>query len=148
MSDIMTKSVIHSVSRNASVRKAAERMKEVHSGCLVVMSRSRLAGIITERDLVQRVIAEGRPVSRTLVWQIMSKPVVTTSPDASLSEAAKLMIKRGIRRLAVTNDNSVTGMLTVTDFARYLSSERAINKEEKGQLLAASARSEYQTIFE
>jgi CBS domain-containing protein len=143
VSDLMTKSVIHSIHPEATVRKAAERMKEVHSGCLVVINRGILVGIVTERDLVQRIIAEGKSFQKTKVSQIMTTPVIAVSPRAPASEAAKLMIKNGIRRLPVRDRSRVVGMLTTTDFAKFLS-----EKARKEPMLLAAARAEYQTIFE
>jgi CBS domain-containing protein len=139
----MTKTVIHSVRPDATVREAAERMRQVHSGCLVVMNRGMLVGIVTERDLVQRVIAEGKSFSKTPVSRIMSTPVIAISPHASISGAAKLMLRNGIRRLPVRDRSRVVGMLTTTDFAKYLS-----RKAGREPLLAATARAEYQTINE
>jgi CBS domain-containing protein len=143
VSDLMTKNVIHSVSPDATIEKAAQRMKQLHCGCLVVISRGKLVGIVTERDLVQRVIAEAKSFRRTLVSQIMSKPVITIAPDATVSDAAKLMLKNGIRRLAVSKGSRLVGMLTTTDYAKYLS--EIIRREP---MLLAAARVEYQTIFE
>jgi CBS domain-containing protein len=143
VSDLMTRTVIHTILPNANVRDAACRMKEVHSGCLVVTNRGMLIGIITERDLVQRVIAEGRSFRKTLVSQIMSSPVIAVSPRAPVSFAASLMLKNGIRRLPVRDHSKLVGMLTTTDFAKSLS-----KKYVKEPMLAATARAEYQTIFE
>ena len=143
VSDLMTKNVIHSIRPDATVRNAAERMKEVHSGCLVVMNRGILVGIVTERDIVHRVVAEGRSFQKTQVSQIMTTPVIAISPRAPVSDAAKLMIKNGIRRLPVRDHSRVVGMLTTTDFAKFLSA-----KARKEPMFAAAARAEYQTIFE
>jgi CBS domain-containing protein len=142
VSEIMTKNVIHSVRPGDSIKKAAQRMKEVQSGCLVVIDRGRLVGIVTERDIVQRVVAEGRSFNKTLVSRVMSSPVITASPRTSVSDGAKLMLKNGIRRLPITQGKHVVGMLTVTDLAKYLS------KSSNDPLLAATSRAEYQTIFE
>ena len=139
----MTSSVIHSVPPGATIREAAERMKEVQAGCLLVINRGELVGILSERDIVRRAVAEGMSIHKVLVSQIMSKPVVTTSPSALVSSAAKSMLKNRIRRLPVKKGKKVVGMLTTTDFAKYLCKESRSNP-----LLAAAARAEYQTIFE
>ena len=97
----MTSSVIHSVPPGATIREAAERMKEVQAGCLLVINRGELVGILSERDIVRRAVAEGMSIHKVLVSQIMSKPVVTTSPSALVSSAAKSMLKNRIRRLPV-----------------------------------------------
>jgi len=143
VSDLMTKNVIHSIRPESTVKNAAEKMKEVHSGCLVVINRGILVGIVTERDLVQRVVAEGKSFKKTQVSQIMTTPVIAISPRAPVSDAAKLMIKNGIRRLPVRDHSRIVGMLTTTDFAKFLSA-----KARKEPMFAAAARAEYQTIFE
>ena len=143
VSDIMTKKVIHSVNPRDSVKKAAKTMKEVHSGCLIVIQKGKLVGIVTERDIVHRVVALGRSTERTPVSKIMSTPVVTASPKSSVSDAAKLMIKNEIRRLPITQGRRVVGIITATDLVTYLS------KSSKNPVLAAAAsRADYQTIFE
>lgn len=143
VSDLMTRTVIHSVRPSATIREAAERMKEVQAGCLVVIDRGKLVGILTERDIVQRVVAQGKSFHKTPVLEIMSKPVITASPSALVSRAAKLMLKHRIRRLPVKKGKKVVGMLTTTDYAKYLCDEKVTNP-----LLAAAARADYQTIFE
>ena len=142
VSDIMTKNVIHSVRPSDAVKKAAQRMKEVGSGCLLVIDRGMLVGIMTERDIVRRIVAEGKSSKTTLVSEIMSKPVVTSSPKTPVSEAAKIMIKYRIRRLPITRGRRVVGILTTTDYAKYL------GNMIRNPLLTAAAREEYQTIFE
>lgn len=139
----MTSNVIHSVPPGATIKEAAERMKEVQAGCLVVIHNGKLVGILSERDIVRRAVAGGVSIQKMVVSKIMSKPVVTTSPSALVSSAAKLMLKNRIRRLPVRRGNKVVGMLTTTDFAKYLCREATSDP-----LLAAAARADYQTIFE
>ena len=135
VSDLMTKDVVHTVTPEASVEEAAMRMKDVGRGCLVVIERGQPVGIITERDLVQKVLA-GKLSPRDLrVSQIMSKPVLTVGPEALVSDAATIMMKNRIRRLVVTEGLRVVGILTVTDFASFLH-----RKAGSDPMLAAMAR--------
>ena len=117
----MTKDVIHSVRSDSTVETAAERMNQVQRGCLVVMDGGKLVGIVTERDLVQRVMAKGYMPDKVRISEIMSKPVITVGPEALLTDAARIMMENRIRRLPVIEGFDVVGMLTVTDFAKYLS---------------------------
>ena len=144
VSGIMSKNAILFTSPGATARSAAESMKQFQRGCLVVISRGKLVGIITERDLVQRVLAARKNPDKTFVSQVMTKPVITVKPDIELSEAARIMVANRIRRLPVVDGSTVVGMLTVTDFARYL------RVQSSGDMLlaAASRGTEYQTIFE
>jgi CBS domain-containing protein len=135
VSEVMTKDVIHTISENSSVEEAAKRMRELRRGCLVVVEKGQLVGIITERDFVHRVVAEGKSPKNTLVSEIMSKPVITVGPEALVSDAAKIMADNWIRRLPITEGNQVIGMVTVTDFARYLETRPGFD-----EMLVAMAR--------
>ncbi len=135
VSDFMTKRVIHAVGPNSSVREASRRMKEVESGCLVVVDGARPIGIITERDLVQKVLAEGHSAEDMKVSEIMSKELITVGPEALVSDAAKIMVQNKVRRLVVTEGVHVVGILTATDFARLL-----LRKSRSDPMLAAMAR--------
>ena len=135
VSELMTKDVIYTISQNASVEEAAERMKQVGRGCLIVVERTQLVGIITERDLVQKVIAEKLVPKNVKVSRIMSKPVITVGPEALVSDAASIMLQNKIRRLVITEGDSVVGVLTVTDFAKFLH-----KRAGSDPMLAAMAR--------
>jgi len=144
VSDLMTKTDIQFVNPATSVREAAEDMKRLHRGCLVVISKGMLVGILTERDLVQKVLAVGKNPEETLVSKIMSEPVITVKPETSLSDAAKIMVRNKIRRLPVMEGSKVVGMLTASDFAKYM---RLQNRDDP-MWAAASRAAGYQTIFE
>ncbi len=135
VADLMTKDVICQVGKDATVQEAAKTMKGVGRGCLVVIDNAQLSGIITERDLVQRVMAEGLAPSEVRVSQIMSKPVITVGPEALVSDAAKIMVKNRIRRLVITEGQRVVGILTATDLAEHLR-----RKARSDPMLAAMAR--------
>jgi len=144
VSDLMTKTEIQFVNPAASVREAAEEMKRLHRGCLVVISKGKLVGILTERDLVQKVLAVGKNPRKTPVAKIMSEPVITVNPKTSLSGAAEIMVRNRIRRLPVVEDEKVVGIITTSDFAKYM---RQQNMNEP-MWSAASRATDYQTIFE
>ena len=135
VSEVMTKDVIHSVSSKASVEEAAKKMWQVRRGCLVIVDKGHLVGIITERDIVQKAIAHGKSPQETLVSEIMSKPVISVGPEALVSDAARVMADNKIRRLPVTVGTEVVGMLTVTDMARHLQA-----RGRPDQMLAVMAR--------
>lgn len=122
VSEIMTKNVIHVINVDESVVEAAKKMKAVQTGCLIVLLHGEPAGIVTERDLVQRVLAVGLPGTAN-VSEVMSNPLITIPPEASVSDAAKIMVENRIRRLPVLQGTELVGILTATDFAKYLKSE-------------------------
>ena len=135
VSEIMTKSVVHTVDMNSSVQEAAATMKDVGTGCLVVIEKSRLTGIITERDIVQRVVAVKKLAREVRVSDVMSKPVLTVGPEALIADAAKIMMQNKIRRLVVAEGVRILGIVTVTDFAKMM-----YKKSASDPMLAAMAR--------
>lgn len=120
VSDIMTKDVIHTISQEAFVIDAARKMKYTGRGCLIIVSRGTPTGIVTERDLVQRVMAEGKDPTRTKISEVMSSPLISVGSDALVIDAAKVMWDNRIRRLPVIDGTVLSGIVTVTDLAKYL----------------------------
>ena len=124
--DIMTKEVV-SICLSDSVFEAAELMGASQVGCLVIMDGEVPIGIITERDMVRRVIAKKLPLE-TKVSEIMSKSLVTINPDTSLKQAARLMSENKIRRLPVIKQNRLVGIVVAADFVRNLG-KKSISEE-------------------
>jgi len=116
--DIMTKNVV-SVCVENSVFEAAELMSSKQVSCLVIMDGEMPIGIVTERDIVRRVVAKKMPLE-TKVSEIMSKSLITIDADASLKEAARLMSSNKIRRLPVLKQNKLVGIVVAADFVRNL----------------------------
>ena len=119
--DIMAKSVV-SIGVNDSVFEAAELMNSNRVGCLVILDGEVPFGIVTERDIVRRVVAKKLPLD-TKVSEVMSTSLVTVDSDASLKEAAKLMSSNKIRRLPVLKQNRLVGIVVAADFVRNLGKE-------------------------
>jgi len=116
--DVMVESVI-TVDSDSSVMKAVKIMNEYEIGCLVVIRRGRAVGIITERDLLKRVIAKSKSPSRTRVREIMTKPLIAGEPGMDLEDATRLMFERKIKKLPVVEDGKLLGLITLTDVARF-----------------------------
>ncbi|MBI2185267.1 MAG: CBS domain-containing protein [Thaumarchaeota archaeon] len=110
----MTKHVI-TIEPNASAIEAAKIMTKSEVGCLVVTDGNDAVGIVTERDMLTKVTAKGKAPSKVKVSQIMSSPIITIKPDDSIRNAAKLMRDNGIRRLIVTNNGKLRGVITIRD---------------------------------
>jgi CBS domain-containing protein len=117
--EFMTTNVI-TIDVNRTVLEAAKLMHQQDKGDLVVMDGVEAKGIVTERDLVRRVMAEKKPLD-TKVSEIMSKPLITIDEDSSLRDAARTMVRYKIRRLPVTKKNVLVGIIATSDFARHLS---------------------------
>lgn len=99
------------------VEDAARLMHRNQVGSILVSERSereKPIGIFTEWDLLSRVVAKGKDVSKTRVREVMSSPVITIDASAPISDALRMMIKRGIRRLAVLEDGVLVGVVGLT----------------------------------
>ncbi len=134
VTEIMTEAPIDTIERGLTAAFAANVMKERARGSLVVVDGGKPVGIITERDFVRRVIAENKSTA-TKIGDIMSEPLITVGPEATISSAANIMYKNGIRRLPVIEGGRLLGMVTSTDLARAMQRE-----SEKDEVLRAMAR--------
>ncbi len=106
------------ISPNATVEEAVKRMVKENIGSLIVCEDDEIKGILTERDILQKLVAKHKDPKKVKVRDIMTKRVVTVSPNEDLEKAAKIMAKKGIRRLPVVDRKRVVGMLTVKDVLR------------------------------
>ena len=103
-----------------SVKKAVELMNEHEIGCLIVMKRGKLAGMVTERDMIRRVLLDSKDPEKIKVSEIMSKPVIVGKPKMSIEDAVKLMFNRNIKKLPVIDDDHIVGLVTLTDLVLSL----------------------------
>ncbi|MFQ5839040.1 MAG: cyclic nucleotide-binding/CBS domain-containing protein [Thermoplasmata archaeon] len=103
------------VSPDATIKEAAELMRERDVGSLLAVSSGKPIGIVTEKDLVTKVVAEDLKSSKIRVKEVMTSPVVTVSPYQEILEAAKTMADLNIRRLAVVDDDNLVGLVTEND---------------------------------
>lgn len=104
-----------------SVFTISNLMKEGKVGSIIITDQNtEPVGIITERDIVRRVISDGKDPTITKAADIMSKPLITVGEDTHLYDVAKKMVKHKIRRLPVVKDtNTLVGIVTVTDIIKY-----------------------------
>jgi len=120
--DVMVKNVI-TVDANYSVRHAAKVMNRFEIGCLVVMEKKAVVGIVTERDLLKKIVTEDRDPEKSFVKEIMSRPVIVVGPDMVLEDAVRLMFKHKIKKLPVMErfhgEEKLVGLITLTDIARF-----------------------------
>jgi len=116
--DVMVREVI-TIDENATVKEAAEVMNKFEIGCLIAVRKGKAVGIITERDMLKRVVAEARDVNKTRVKDVMSSPLVVVEPDLDLEEAVKLMFQMKIKKLPVVDGKRLVGLVSLTDIARF-----------------------------
>jgi CBS domain-containing protein len=115
--DVMTMEVI-TIDENASVKEAADVMNQYEIGCLIAVRKGKAKGIITERDLLKRVIVEAKNAKKTKVRDVMSSPLEIVAPGTSLEEALQLMFQKKIKKLPVVEKNRLLGVVSLTDIAR------------------------------
>ena len=117
VSDVMT-TEIETVPMNSTLEEVASIMKVEDVGAVpVVAEDDELVGIITDRDIVVRCVAEGKDPAETSVDEVLSRELETIEPDADVEEAAQLMADKQIRRLPVCEDGELVGMLSIGDVA-------------------------------
>ena len=131
--DFMTTNVI-TIDVQMTVLDAAKLMHQQDVGDLVVTEGKVPKGIVTERDLVRRIMAQKKPLE-TKVSEIMSGPLITIDEESSIRDAARKMVKYKIRRLPVTKKNVLVGIIVASDFAKHLS-----KKTFSEEILAAMSR--------
>ncbi|MHA2612029.1 MAG: CBS domain-containing protein [bacterium JZ-2024 1] len=120
VSDVMTPQVVE-IAPSASVEEAAQVMERENVGCLVVSEKGKLRGILTDRDIVIRVVAKTARPSELSVQDIMTPNVIAIQKDADVSFALDLMRQHSIRRLPVLGEKGqVIGILSVSDVAWVL----------------------------
>jgi len=103
-----------------NVIKAAILMRENNISSLLVKHKGDFVSVVTEKDIINKVVAEELYPGDVKVGDIMSKDLFTVSKNESIEEAAKLMRKKGVRRLVVLEDKRIVGIITETDIAKHL----------------------------
>lgn len=103
---------------NASIKKAAEIMAQLDTGAIIIMAEEKTKGILTERDIIKRIVAEGKNANKTKVKNIMSSPLITINPETSLKEAAHIMFEKKIKNLPVSHKNRLIGLVNLHDICR------------------------------
>jgi signal-transduction protein with cAMP-binding, CBS, and nucleotidyltransferase domain len=121
--ELMIKNVI-TVDTDATVQLAARTMNKKGIGCLLTVDKEGVKGILTERDLLVRVLEACRDPMVTTVSEVMTKSIVFGNPSMHLVEATRLMFQNGIKKLPILEDNQLVGLITLTDVARATSSDK------------------------
>jgi CBS domain-containing protein len=114
--EVMTPQPV-AVSADTALTEAARFMREEGIGQLMVTQDGTLYGVVTDRDIVVRAVAEHRDPDRTTAGEVASRDLVTVSPDDRLEEAVRLMRERSVRRLPVVEQGHPVGMVSLGDLA-------------------------------
>jgi CBS domain-containing protein len=116
--EIMIKDVVK-IDGDVTAKEVAVILNERAIGCVIVVQNENPIGIITDRDMLRRVLLESRDPKTTKAFQIMTAPLFFGNPHMSIQEAVQLMSERKIRKLPIIDDEGrLVGMITLTDLAR------------------------------
>jgi CBS domain-containing protein len=117
----MTRGVL-TIERDATVLEAAKSMTELKIGSLIVTEEDRPVGIITERDILSKVVADERHPMTLKVSEVMSSPLITVKADQQVTEGLRTMAEKGIKHLIVMDEGELVGMFSLAnlvDLERY-----------------------------
>ncbi len=112
--DFMVRDVV-TVGAGATVWEAVGLMNKHEIGCLVVMKRAKPIGIVTERDMLKRVLFGLKDPEKVKVREIMSKPLIAVKPQMDIEDAAGIMLGQRIKKLPVVENGCLIGLVTLTD---------------------------------
>jgi CBS domain-containing protein len=115
--DVMSASPI-GLEDSATLVDAARAMREGDFGSVVVLKGGTICGVVTDRDIVVRAVAEGKDPKSVKLGEICSEQVVTVSPDQSVDEAAELMRDKAVRRVPVVDNGRLVGIVSLGDLAK------------------------------
>lgn len=116
--DVMVKEVV-TLDEKATAQDAAKIMNKFEIGCLIVVSRGKAVGILTERDILKRLVAGAKDVTKTKIKEIMTSPLIVVDPKMDLEEAVKMMFQMKIKKLPVVGEKRLVGLVSLTDIARF-----------------------------
>jgi len=124
--ELISRNLIY-INSDSDTIKAAILMRENNISCLVVKEKGEFVGIVTEKDIINKVVAEELYPGDVKIDKIMSKDLVSVSAKQSIEDAAKLMREKGVRRLVVLEDDIIIGVITETDITKIVSDIRKNN---------------------
>jgi CBS domain-containing protein len=133
--------VVFTCSKDATVQEAAKLMSMRRIGCLVVTDGAEaLQGIVSERDVMNRVVAEGRDAARTRVGEVMTTDVITISPDTSIDDVEAIMRRHRVRHLPVVGDRGLLGLVSIGDVLVHHAESRKQMVEQLTEYVSGSYR--------
>jgi CBS domain-containing protein len=129
---------IFTISPNTTVYHALELMVEKNVSALLVMEDDKLAGIFTERDYARKVALKGKSSKDTLIGDIMTRDLITVSPESTIDECMGLMTGKYIRHLPVVADDKLAGIISIGDVVRRIIEDQKLIIGHMEQYIAGS----------
>lgn len=112
------------VTPDTSVHDAIKQMEDISAGTAVVVENDEIVGIVSERDIIRRVVLQDKKVDKISVQEIMSTELTTITPETLMEECMKLITEKRIRHLPVLCDGSLCGIVSIGDVVKYLIVEK------------------------
>jgi CBS domain-containing protein len=112
----MSKKVI-TLEKNKLIKDAVRIMAEKSLSCVVITEKNKPVGMVTERDMVKKVLDKGIDINNVKLESVMTSPIITVNPDIDVFTAAELMKKNKIRRLVILEDYRLGGLITESDIS-------------------------------
>ena len=151
VSEIMTRRVV-TADPDTNVADIARRMAEENVGCIIVKDNGQPIGIITERDIVRKLVSKDLKPTSVTIRELMSEPIITVSPDTSLLDVTKKMSQLDIRRFPVVKGGKMIGIVSETDVVSVSSDLELIRAEliemSRGRIMTQSDRLPEQGVCE
>jgi len=142
VSEIMA-SIVQMVDKDQAVGTVAKLMKDYDIGCVAVGSKDKLEGLITDRDIVCRAVASGKPMDRMTAADVMTRKPVSCRDDDTVKQAAAIMERNQVRRLPVLDyHNCLVGIVSMGDISTHAPHELA------GELIEEVSRTEHHNLTE
>lgn len=113
----MVKNIV-TIDQEKTVKQAGELMKKTRKGCLIVTKNGKPVGILSDSDVIKRVVAKNFLPSKIKVKQVMSSPLITISPDDDILSAVRKMKRNNIHRLPVVLNGKLVGIISLSDIAK------------------------------
>jgi len=124
VSKLMTQPVLK-IDADSAVQEAAEVMGKEHIGSLLVTREGKDVGIITERDIISKVIARKADMEKIKVKEVMSSPLITVDKDTTGEDAVRTMVKYRVRRLPITKEGKIVGIFSTSDVTKLVEAVQA-----------------------
>jgi predicted transcriptional regulator len=113
--------MVHNVittKRDSTVEEAVKLMSEHEIGCLIVTENDNPIGILTERDLLNRILVISQDLKRIRVEEVMSAPLVSVEPNVLIGDVSRLMFQKNIKKMPIVKKGKLLGLVTLTDILR------------------------------